>query len=1159
MTCSHCGQENPPGSRFCNACGERTDPLATTPAPQTYTPQHLSERILTSRAALIGERKQVTVLFADLEGSMQLLAHRDPEEARRLLDAVVERMMEAVHRYEGTVNQVMGDGIMALFGAPLAHEDHAVRACYAALRMQETVTRYAEEAQHAEGVVVRMRVGLNSGEVVVRSIGGDLHMDYTAVGQTTHLAARMEQMAAPGSILITPSTLRLAEAAITVRPLGRRVVKGLEGTVKIYELTGAVPKRSILKTTVGQRRSRFVGRQEELDRFGQILSHAEQGHGQVAAVSGEPGVGKSRLVYEFIHSTPQTRDWQVLECRSFSYEVNTPWAPVVELLRRYVELDGREGPKEITEKVSSKVSALDQNLGEVIAPIGALLNGLPEHDAWYGLDAPERRRRVLDALTHLFLKEAERRPLLLVFENLQWVDTETRALLDSLVEHSHAARLMLLVNYRPEFKHEWTARPTFNEIALGPLPPEAAERLLETMLRGDRGLSALKKLLAERSQGNPFFLEEIVHTLLETKALVNEHGMYRLTSDLGSLQVPATIQAVLAARIDRLSVDKKRLLQSAAVIGMDVPAALLETVTDLSSSQLESLLAELVMAGLLEQTPAYPDIEYRFRSALTRDVASASLLREQRRTLHARIAEAIETLYRERLSSWIDSLAHHTSAGDLWSKAARYNRQAGARAAAHAANVEAARAYEAALHALSRLPQTRDTIEESIDVRLDMRAPLLQLGRLDRVLAVSREAEGIARKLGDEQRLARAYAYLVNYHYLKGETEAAIEYGQRCLAVGQSTGDVNLQRRAAQYIGQSHHLRGDFASSERILRDNLAADADRSGTIYIGSAGWLAWGLAERGEFEAACACLDPAHRAAEQSHDAYSQAIAWAIAGLVAIRSGHLTRAVPPLGRSLEISRRKNLTIWEPIPSSLLGLALVRIGHVAEGLRLLEDSVASSRKLGVRAYFAAWMLNLAEGYLADEQFDRAAATAHEALDLAEAMGERGHQAYAQQLLGDIAARTTSPDLDDALMRYEASLRLATTLGLRPLIASVHIGLHRLHVLRGDEVAAKRHATLARKLVSELGLHPWWERSEETNEDSRLFIVARSNTELFEFLSQDLAGARDIEVILDRRQADRRGTRRGTGQDRRREQRRRVRLDDDLRNWHLATAARKQD
>src|SRR5713101_465216 len=366
-TCANCGRQLTPTAKFCPECAQPTTAAPATPmaprfgTPQTYTPKHLAEKILTSKAAIEGERKQVTVLFADLKGSMELLADRDPEEARKLLDPVLDRMMEAVHRYEGTVNQVMGDGIMALFGAPLAHEDHAVRACYAALRMQETVQRYAEDARHAHGVNVQIRVGLNSGEVVVRAIGSDLHMDYTAVGQTTHLAARMEQLASPGSILLTSSTLELVEGFVAVKPLGPVPVKGLADAVEVYEVTGAGPARTRLQAASGRGLTRFVGRDIELEQLNRAQQLADTGRGQVTAIVGEAGVGKSRLVYEFTHSH-RLQGWLTLESASVSYGKATSYLPVIDLIKSYFKIQDRDDLREIREKVTGKLLTLDRTL-----------------------------------------------------------------------------------------------------------------------------------------------------------------------------------------------------------------------------------------------------------------------------------------------------------------------------------------------------------------------------------------------------------------------------------------------------------------------------------------------------------------------------------------------------------------------------------------------------------------------------------------------------------------------------------------------------------------------------------------------------------------------------------------------------------------------------
>src|SRR5215471_1139531 len=426
-------------------------------APLTYTPSYLAEKILTSRSALEGERKLVTVLFADLKGSTELIRDLDPEQAQALLDPALHAMMEAVHRYEGTVNQVLGDGIMALFGAPVVHEDHAVRACYAALAMQAAMRRYAEEVRRSHGLEMQARVGLNSGEVVVRTIGNDLHMDYSAVGQTTHLAARMEQLATPGSIRLTAATLRLAEGLVQVNALGRFPVKGLPEPVEVFELVGASAIHRRLQASAVRGLTRFVGRQQELAVLQQAMEQAGAGHGQVVAVVGEAGLGKSRLAYEFVHGH-STQGWLVLESASVSYGKATPYFPVIDLLRRNSHVEEHDDTRTIRAKVTGQVLTLDPALQDTLPALLSLLDALPDDSPFLKLEPPQRRQRTLDALKRVLLRESQEQPLLLVFEDLHWIDSETQALLNSLVESLPTAQLLLLVNYRPEYQHGWGSK-----------------------------------------------------------------------------------------------------------------------------------------------------------------------------------------------------------------------------------------------------------------------------------------------------------------------------------------------------------------------------------------------------------------------------------------------------------------------------------------------------------------------------------------------------------------------------------------------------------------------------------------------------------------------------------------------------------------------------
>jgi class 3 adenylate cyclase len=510
LACQHCKTSNHPTDKFCKSCGQPLVAVSTRfGAPDSYTPKHLAERILTSKGALEGERKQVTVLFADLKGSMELLADRDPEEARKLLDPVLERMMQAVHRYEGTVNQVMGDGIMALFGAPVAHEDHAVRACYAALAMQSAINAYSEQAQRLHGLAIWIRVGINSGEVVVRAIGGDLHMDYSAVGQTTHLAARMEQLAAPGSTLLTAATLALVEGFVSLKARGPVPVKGMAEPVEVYELIGAGAARSRLQAAAARGLTAFVGRGAELTKLHQALDAARAGHGEIVAVVGEPGVGKSRLFYEFAHSHRTDRTL-LLEAGSVSYGKATAYRPVIDLLKAYFQIEERDDVRKMRERVTGKLLTLDRQLEPLLPSLLALLDVLVEDDPWQRLDPAQKRLRILDACKRLLIRETQVQPVVAVFEDLHWIDSETQAFLDSLVEALPAARLLLLVNYRPEYRHHWGTKTYYAQLRIDPLAGDNAEGLLHALLGDDASLLSLKRMLIERTEGNPLFIEESV-------------------------------------------------------------------------------------------------------------------------------------------------------------------------------------------------------------------------------------------------------------------------------------------------------------------------------------------------------------------------------------------------------------------------------------------------------------------------------------------------------------------------------------------------------------------------------------------------------------------------------------------------------------------------
>jgi class 3 adenylate cyclase/tetratricopeptide (TPR) repeat protein len=848
---------------------------------------------------------------------MELLADRDPEEARKILDPVLERMMEAVHRYEGTVNQVMGDGILALFGAPLAHEDHAVRACYAALRMQESVGRYGDDARHAHGVNIQIRVGLNSGEVVVRTIGSDLRMDYSAVGQTTHLAARMEQLAEPGGILLTSATLELTEGYVTVKALGPILVKGLPKPVKVHELVGAGVARSRLHAAAVRGLTRFVGRESELDQLRQALELAETGCGQVVAVVGEPGVGKSRLYWEFIHSH-RTHGWLILESGSVSYGAATAYLPVFDLLKAYFRIEGRDNTRTIYEKVSTKVRSLDRGLEPVLSPLLALLEGLVEDEAWGQLDPPQRRQQMLGAVERLLLRESRVQPLMVLVEDLHWIDTETQSLLDSLVESLPTARLVLLVNYRPEYVPRWGSKTYYRQICVGPLPVESTDDLLMSLLGTEQSLDPLKCILIERTDGNPLFLEESVRTLAETGALIGEHGAYQLAHDANTIQIPATVRAILAARIDRLSSEDKRLLQAAAVIGKNVPLPLLLAIADAPEPEVRAGLTHPQSANLLHETRLFPDLEYTFKHALTHEVAYTSVLQDRRRALHGRIAAALEALHPDRLGEHVERLAQHALRGEVWPKALVYFRQAGIKAVARSANRDAVSCFEQALSALRHLPETSETGIEAIDLRLDMQVPLNGLGEIERLLDYLREAESLARALGDLHRMGRVAVYMAVGLTVSGRPEQATASAQQALDIAQTIGDLGLEAQANVRLGQAYRQRGEYPRAIAAFKRNIDALVGEVQTERFGMPGLpvimsralLGWCLADIGKFPMALVVAEDGARMAEAAEDHYGLALAQSRVGLIYLRQGEPQHARLWLERSLDGSRRFNLEL---------------------------------------------------------------------------------------------------------------------------------------------------------------------------------------------------------------------------------------------------------
>ena len=743
--CAKCGSDNAFGAKFCADCGVSLNPTAPAatrveapaPAVRVTAPDEASA------LATSGERKTVTALFADIKGSTELEQDLDPEEARAIVDPALKLMIDAVRRYDGYIVQSTGDGIFALFGAPVAHEDHPQRALYASLRMQEELRRYGSQLQADGRAPIEIRVGVNTGEVVVRSIAtGATQVEYTPIGHTTNLASRLQSIARTGSIVASEQTRKFCEGYFALKPLGPTRVKGVSEPVNVYEVTGLGPLRTRLQRSAGRGLSKFVGRQAEMDALKRAAEQAKTGRGQIVAAMAEAGVGKSRLIFEF--KAVSQSGWMVLEAFSVSHGKASAFLPVIDLLWSYFEINSDDDERKRREKINGKVLTLDRSLEDTLPYVHSLLGLSDENSPLAEMEPQTRKRRSLDAIKRILLRESLNQPLIVIFEDLHWVDEESQGFLNLLADSIGTARILMLVNYRPEYSHQWNSKTYYTQLRLDPLGKESADEMLSALLGDGTEVRPLKRLIIEKTEGNPFFMEETVQVLLDEGALVR-NGTIKLTKPLSELKIPPTVQAILAARVDRLAPDHKDLLQTLAVIGTEFKLGLVRKVLDLrltaepsptgrdaagrlsreiTGEGLERMLAELQLGEFIYEQPASGDIEYIFKHALTHDVAYNSVLNERRRVLHGRIGAALESIYADSLEDHVAELAHHYARGGNLNKAVEYCLRAVEQCTDRGSNAEAVAQFETGLELLQKLPDDDRRAELELDLRNAVAAAL---------------------------------------------------------------------------------------------------------------------------------------------------------------------------------------------------------------------------------------------------------------------------------------------------------------------------------------------------------------------------------------------------------------------------------------------------
>ncbi|MGC1678407.1 MAG: adenylate/guanylate cyclase domain-containing protein [Candidatus Binataceae bacterium] len=991
-----------------------------------------------------GERKTVTALFADIKGSTELEQDLDPEEARTIVDPALKLMIEAVHRYDGYIVQSTGDGIFALFGAPVAHEDHPQRALYAALRMQEQLTRYSARLREAGNLPIEARVGVNTGEVVVRSIStGGGHTEYTPIGHTTNLASRMQVLAPTGSIAISEQTRKLAEGYFALKPLGPTKVKGVTDPVNVYEVTGLGPLRTRLQRSAGRGLTKFVGREREMDAMRNAAEQARDGHGQIVAAIAEAGAGKSRLFFEF--KAKNQSGWTVLETFSVSHGKASAYLPIIELLHGYFRITSEDDARTRREKVNGKVLTLDRSLEDTLPYLFVLLGIIEGDDPLAQMDGQVRRRRTLDAIKRILLRESMNQPLMVIFEDLHWIDEETQAFLNLLADSIGTAKILLLVNYRPEYSHQWGSKTYYIQLRLDPLGKESAEEMLSALLGDVIELAPLKRLIIEKTEGNPFFMEETVQVLFDENALVRDGGAVKLTRSLAELKIPPTVQAILAARIDRLPQDAKDLLQTLAVIGREFPLSLIRALVSIPDDETRRLLDDLQLGEFIYEQPAIGDSEYTFKHALTQEVSYNSVLIERRRHLHGRIGAALESLYTNSIDDHLDELAHHYSRSGNSAKALGYLESAGLRAVRRLAYGEAMRNLAAALELLERTPSSpeRDRREFALQTSLGPALMATKGWAAPETERAYLRAERLAETGATPEQQFALLVGLFGLLYVGGNLSGARERQKPIWDFVDRHPDPVFLLEAIHHDWSVALSAGELEASQRhvergleLFESKLRSAAVPLYTAHHPAVCGYAWGAQLswlRGRPDAARRWAERAVSLANELGDAMSAAFALYVKALVHRMMLEPNLALEIAGAAINIAEDVGFLYVLRHARVVKGWALTELGRAEEGIGQIREETDALSANREELWLTLSLATLADACLRVGRIEHGLKAIGDALDLVRRSGECFWEAEINRLRGELLLGQSPSDPALARASVEHAIKKARQQGAKSL------------------------------------------------------------------------------------------------------------------------------